>query len=46
MRIMFIRLGLIGGSNESDGLYLLPQGNALRCQVAAILHRFCNYFFD
>ncbi len=41
-----IGVGLIGGSNESDGLYLLPQGNALRCQVAAILHRFCNYFFD
>ena len=39
-----IGVGLIGGSNESDGLYLLPQGNALRCQVAAILHRFCEYF--
>lgn len=34
--------GLIGGSNEKDGLYLMPEGNALRCQVAAILHRFCT----
>ena len=35
-------VGLIGGSNEKDGLYLLPDGNALRCQVAAIFHRFCT----
>ncbi len=39
-----VGVGLIGGSNESDGLYLLPQGNALRCQVAAILHRYCESF--
>lgn len=36
--------GLISGSKEADGLYLLPKGNALRCQVAAILHRFCVNF--
>ena len=39
-----VGVGLIGGSNEADGLYIMPQGNALRCQVAAILHRFCEYF--
>ena len=37
-----VGVGLIGGSNEKDGLYLLPDGNALRCQVAAIFHRFCT----
>lgn len=36
--------GLITGSNESTGLYLLPRGNALRCQVAAIFHRYCDNF--
>ena len=39
-----VGVGLIGGSNEKDGLYLMPQGNALRCQVAAILHRYCESF--
>lgn len=37
-----VGVGLIGGSSEKDGLYLLPGGNALRCQVAAIFHRFCE----
>lgn len=41
-----VGVGLVGGSKEPDGLYLLPQGNALRCQVAAILHRFCEKFVD
>ena len=41
---VFMFVGLIGGSNEKDGLYLMPQGNALRCQVAAILHRYCESF--
>lgn len=36
--------GMISGSNEKDGLYLMPSGNALRCQVAAILHRFCTTY--
>ena len=39
-----VGVGLVGGSNEKDGLYLLPRGNALRCQVAAIFHRFCDSF--
>lgn len=39
-----VGVGLIGGSGEKDGLYLLPGGNALRCQVAAISHRFCIAF--
>ena len=39
-----VGVGLIGGSGEKDGLYLLPGGNALRCQVAAIFHRFCVAF--
>lgn len=39
-----VGVGLIGGSNEADGLYIMPQGNALRCQAAAIIHRFCEYF--
>ncbi|MGM9554178.1 MAG: S-layer homology domain-containing protein, partial [Faecousia sp.] len=39
-----VGVGLIGGSGEKDGLYLLPGGNALRCQVAAIFHRFCVSF--
>lgn len=39
-----VGVGLIGGSGEKDGLYLLPGGNALRCQVAAISHRFCVAF--
>lgn len=34
---------LINGSNEADGLYMLPAANAERCQVAAILHRLYNY---
>ena len=37
-----VGVGLIGGSNEADGVYLMPQGNALRCQAAAILNRFYN----
>ncbi|MDD6642849.1 MAG: S-layer homology domain-containing protein [Firmicutes bacterium] len=36
--------GMITGSNEKDGLYLMPAGNASRCQVAAIFHRFCTTF--
>lgn len=39
-----VGVGLIGGSSEKDGLYLLPQGNAQRCQVAAIFQRFCTNF--
>ena len=39
-----VGVGLIGGSNEADGLYIMPQGNATRCQVAAILHRFCDRY--
>ena len=39
-----VGVGLIGGSGEKDGLYLLTGGNALRCQVAAISHRFCVAF--
>lgn len=34
--------GLIGGINRADGAYLDPGGNAIRCQAAAILHRFCE----
>lgn len=34
--------GLIGGIKRSDGVYLDPGGNAIRCQAAAILHRFCE----
>lgn len=37
--------GLIRGINDSQGrTYLQPQGNALRCQAAAILHRFVDTF--
>ena len=32
--------GIIGGSNENGTLYLLPQGNATRAQVAAMLMRY------
>ncbi len=39
-----IGVGLINGVNKADGLYLNPQGNAIRCQAAAIIHRFCDYF--
>lgn len=39
-----VGVGLIGGSSEKDGVYLMPEGNAMRCQVAAILHRFCVSF--
>lgn len=39
-----VAVGLVNGSNEADGLYLMPQGNALRCQVAAIIHRYCTTF--
>ena len=39
-----VGVGLVGGSNEKDGLYLMPQGNAQRCQVAAIFQRFCTNF--
>ncbi|MGN1307235.1 MAG: S-layer homology domain-containing protein [Faecousia sp.] len=35
-----VGVGLVGGSNEKDGLYLMPQGDAQRCQVAAIFQRF------
>lgn len=33
--------GIITGTTEDT---LSPQGNALRCQIAAILNRFCNQF--
>lgn len=36
--------GMISGSAEKDGVYLMPQGNATRCQAAAILHRFLVQF--
>lgn len=36
--------GMIYGSNEADGIYLMPGGNAQRCQVAAILHRYVDTF--
>ncbi|MBE6927482.1 MAG: S-layer homology domain-containing protein [Ruminococcaceae bacterium] len=39
-----IGVELINGMQTSDGLYLMPQGNAIRCQAAAIIHRFCEYF--
>lgn len=39
-----VGVGLLNGFNEEDGLYLRPQGNATRCQAAAIIHRFCEYF--
>ncbi len=39
-----IGVGLFNGVNKDDGLYLMPQGNATRCQAAAIIHRFLEYF--
>ena len=33
--------GIITGTSEDT---ILPKGNALRCQVAAILRRFCNIY--
>lgn len=35
--------GLINGI-ENEGWYLQPKGNALRCQAAAILHRYIDTF--
>lgn len=39
-----VGVGIVSGSNEKDGLYLMPQGNAQRCQVAAIFQRFSTAF--
>ena len=36
--------GLIRGITESDGQYLQPKGDAYRCQVAAMIHRFVDSF--
>lgn len=37
---------LIGGSSERGGLYLNPQGNATRAQIAAIICRFHRSFME
>ena len=33
--------GLIGGMGDGR---LAPKGNATRCQIAAVLHRYCDNF--
>lgn len=38
--------GIIGGAEDKTGKYLYPQNNASRCEVAAILHRFCAAYID
>ncbi len=38
--------GMLAGSQEADGLYIMPQGNALRSHFAAMLHRFYKYFLE
>ena len=36
--------GIITGVDEANGKFLYPQNNASRCQIAAILHRFCEAY--
>lgn len=36
--------GIIQGTDTETGKYLYPQANATRCQIAAILHRFCDAY--
>ena len=38
--------GIVGGAEDKTGKYLYPQNNASRCEVAAILHRFCAEYMD
>ena len=38
--------GIVGGTDTATGKYLYPQNNASRCEVAAILHRFCAEYMD
>ena len=36
--------GIIQGTDTETGKFLYPQNNATRCQIAAILHRFCDAY--
>lgn len=36
--------GIITGVDEENGKFLYPQDHATRCQIAAILHRFCEAY--
>lgn len=36
--------GIIQGTDTETGKFLYPQANATRCQIAAILHRFCDAY--
>lgn len=36
--------GIITGVDEANGKFLYPQNHATRCQIAAILHRFCEAY--
>lgn len=36
--------GIIGGTDTETGKFLYPQDNATRCQVATILHRYCENY--
>lgn len=38
--------GIVGGTDTATGKYLYPKNNASRCEVAAILHRFCAEYMD
>ena len=37
-------VGIINGSEEGGKLYLNPQGNAKRCQLAVIFQNYCEIF--
>ena len=39
-----VHAGLLTGNRIGDAVYLQPQGNATRCQTAALLNRFCAAF--
>ena len=36
--------GIITGVDEANGKFLYPGNHATRCEIAAILHRFCNAY--
>ena len=36
--------GIITGVDNEQGKFLYPQDHATRCQIAAILHRFCEAY--
>jgi len=37
--------GIIGGSSKDGRVYLNPQDNATRAQIAKVMHYFCNRYF-